>query len=116
MSVTAAGFNNSTEGITVQTSDTRINRVLTPYWVRSGSGSITFDMPSYVSRVRIQGTWMNRDLSNFVVYIDGRMVVNEILSTSPSLTYDGTHSVSIGTRTVNIYLSSAINWTFTQVQ
>jgi len=114
MSVTATGFNNSTEGITVLTSDTRINRTLTPYWVRSGSGNIVFDMPSYVSRVRIQGTWTQRDTSNFIVYISGRLVLNEILRTS--LTYDGTHLVPAGNRVVEITSSSAINWTFTQVQ
>ncbi|HWI16642.1 MAG TPA: carboxypeptidase regulatory-like domain-containing protein [Vicinamibacterales bacterium] len=114
MTVTASGFNNSTEGVTVQTIDTRIDRRLAPLWVRSGTGNTVFDMPSYVSRVRIQGTWAQRDTSNFIVYVSGRLVVNEILRTS--ITYDGTHIVPSGNRVVEITSSSAISWTFTQIQ
>jgi hypothetical protein len=83
-------------------------------WSRSGSGNTVFDLPASVSRLRIQGTWNQRDTSNFVVQISGRLVVNEILRTT--ITYDGIHLVPAGNRVVEITNSSAISWTLTQVQ
>lgn len=113
MLVTKAGYNQSSEGVTVNTSDTRIDRRLTPFFSRSGVGNNVFDLPSYVSRVRIQGTWNRTSTSNFIVRIAGRLTVNEVLR--DSITYDGTHLVTNG-GVVTIESSAQISWTFTQVQ
>lgn len=82
-------------------------------WTMSGTGNTVFDMPTSVSRVRIQGTWTQQDTSNFIVYVRGRLVVNEVLRTS--ITYDGTHLVT-GGGLVEIVSSNQIRWTFTQTQ
>ncbi|MEO8679969.1 MAG: hypothetical protein ABI665_13035 [Vicinamibacterales bacterium] len=83
-----------------------------PPWTRSGTGNTVFDMPRTFSRVRIQGVWGRRDNSNFIVFIGGRLTVNEILRTS--ITYDGIHLTSGGV--VEIVSSGAISWTFTEVR
>ena len=63
-------------------------------FVQSGVGDNVFDIPSYVGRVRIQGTYPGRG-ENFIVWIAGRLVVNEIIGNNytPS-TFDGTYVVS----------------------
>lgn len=81
---------------------------------RSGVGNTVFDLPAGITRLRIQGTWLRRDTSNFIVLIGGRLVVNEILRTS--ITYDGTHLVPAGNGVVQIESSGAISWTFTEVR
>jgi len=112
LSLTAPNYNTVTETFSV-TGDTRRDVRVTPFWTRSGFGNTVFDMPSHVSRVRIQGAWTRQGQSNFIVLRAGRLVVNEILR--ESLTYDGTHLVT-GGGTIEIQSSAQINWTFTQVQ
>lgn len=85
----------------------------TPLFTRSGSGNTVFDLPSTVSRLRIQGRWQQRDTSNFIVHLNGRSLVNEILRTS--LTYDGIH-VTTGGGVIEVVSSGAIDWTFTEVR
>jgi hypothetical protein len=90
-------------------------RVSAP-WTKTGSGNSVFDMPTYVSRVRITGTYTGYG-SNFIVRIAGRTVVNEILGqTSIGIgpQYDGTHLTNGGT--VEITNSSGVAWSFTQVR
>ena len=84
----------------------------TPLFTKSGFGNSVFDMPTTVTRVRIQGTWNRTQTSNFIVHIGGRSVVNEILR--DSITYDGTHLTTGGV--VEIVNSGAIAWTFTEVR
>lgn len=83
-------------------------------WSQSGSGNNVFDMPTYVTRVRIRGVWNGSGTSNFIVRIAGRGVVNEILRQMPNLTYEGTHVVTGGT--TEIIDSSTVAWTFTQLR
>jgi hypothetical protein len=83
-----------------------------PPFARSGSGNTVFDMPPNVTRLLIRGHWTGRDTSNFIVRVDGRLVVNEVLRTS--INYEGIHAVS-GT-TVEITNSSAIEWSFQEIQ
>jgi hypothetical protein len=83
-----------------------------PPFSRSGVGNTVFDMPPGVTRLLIRGRWTGRDTSNFIVSVGGRTVVNEILRTS--ITYEGIHVVS-GT-VVEIVSSSAIEWSFQEIQ
>lgn len=90
--------------------ETTLNLSL-PY-TRSGSGNTVFDMPTNIRRVRIFGRWNGTGTSNFIVRIGGSLTVNEILRTTG--TYEGIHSTTGGV--VEITNSSAITWSFTQVQ
>jgi len=82
-------------------------------WSKSGTGDNVFDMPTYVSRVRIIGTYTGYS-SNFIVYVGGDLLVNELLGTGwGTTTYDGTHLTTGGV--VEIKHSSGVSWSFTQV-
>jgi len=82
-------------------------------WSKSGQGASVFDMPTYVSRVKITGTYTGTG-ENFVVYIGGHLVVNEILGTSWGQTYfEGTYLTSGGT--VEVKYSNGLSWSFTEV-
>lgn len=105
----AANGLESRSGVRVA-GETTLNLSL-PY-TRSGSGNTVFDMPTNITRVRIFGRWNGTNNSNFIVRIRGSLVVNEILRTTG--TYEGVHSTTGGV--VDITNSSAITWTFTQVQ
>ncbi len=85
-------------------------------WTRSGVGDFVFDMPTYISRVRIQAS-TNTSCQNFAVQIAGRLVVNVIIGTcsvADSRTHDGTYSTSGGR--VDITISSGVSWSFTEVR
>lgn len=85
-----------------------------PAWSQAGTGNNVFDMPTFVSRVRITGRYTGFT-TNFIIKIGGRLTVNELLGTGwPSTTYDGTHAVTGGQ--VEITNSSGVAWTFTQVR
>ncbi|MCG2814490.1 MAG: Ig-like domain-containing protein, partial [Candidatus Aminicenantes bacterium] len=82
-------------------------------WSRSGVGDMVFDMPTYVSRVRVVGTYTGYS-SNFIVHVGGRLLVNELLGTGWGTTrYDGTLLTTGGV--VEIKYSSGVLWSFTQV-
>ncbi len=82
-------------------------------WSMSGTGDNVFDMPTYVSRVKITATYTHNS-SNFIVYIAGKLVVNELLGTYWDQTYfEGTYVTSGGT--VEIKYSSGVSWSFTEV-
>lgn len=114
LTASAANYVASSQGVTL-TSNQSVNFQLapTPLFTVSGTGNTVFDMPASVARVRIQGRWLNRDTSNFVVRIGGRLIVNEILRTV--LTYDAIHLTGGGGVT-EIVSSGAIAWTFTEVR
>lgn len=85
-------------------------------WSYSGTGDSVFDMPRSVSRVRITGQY-SAFCQNFVVKIDGRLIVNEILGTCSvaiGTTYDGTHLTGGGV--VEVTNASGVRWSFSQVQ
>lgn len=52
-----------------------------PPWDRTGNGDTVFDMPTYVSRVQVNGDRGAR-ISDFIVRIGGPTVVNELASRS----------------------------------
>ncbi len=94
----------------------RLDPVPPPIFTRSGVGNMVFDMPTYVSRVRIQASYPDR-CQNFVVLIAGRLIVNEILGTcsiASGRSYDGTHTTSGGV--VETQISTGVSWTFTEVR
>ena len=79
-------------------------------WKKSGKGDTVFDMPTYVERVRIIGTY-NGYSSNFIVWVGGDLLVNELLGTGWSQTrYDGTLLTTGGV--VEIQHSSGVSWSF----
>ena len=83
-------------------------------WTMSGSGNTVFNMPTFVSRVRIRGVWNGQQTSNFIVRINGSLVVNEILRDTPGRTFEGVYVTGGGV--VEIVSSTFISWTFTQVR
>lgn len=85
-------------------------------WSRSGTGANVLDMPTYIERVRIVGTYRGR-CENFVIWIGRDLVVNDILGTcsvADSANYDGTHQVTGGV--VRVEESTAIAWSITEVR
>jgi hypothetical protein len=82
-------------------------------WTKSGKGNTVFDMPTYVERVRIIGTYTGYS-SNFIVWVGGDLVVNELLGTGWGQTrYEGVHLVAGGV--VEIEYSSGVKWSFEEV-
>jgi hypothetical protein len=85
-----------------------------PLFSVSGTGDTVFDIPSSVARVRITGDYTKRG-SNFIVWIDHDLVVNEIIGTAwESTHFEGTYLTGGGT--VQIEKSSGVRWTFTEVR
>lgn len=85
-----------------------------PIFTRSGTGNTVFDMPTYVARVRIRGTYTQFS-SNFIIKIGGSLIVNELLGTAwGPTTYDGTHLTQGGV--VEITNSSGVAWSIEEVR
>jgi len=74
-----------------------------------------FDLPTRVTRIRIEGTFTGRS-SNFIVRIGANStVVNEILGTANQRTgFAGTFVIAGGS-TVQISRFSGVLWTFTEI-
>lgn len=86
-------------------------------WTQTGTGASVFDIPAYVTRIRIEGRYTGR-CENFIVRVAGRLVVNVILGTcsvADSRNYDGTHLIA-GGGVAEVTSASNINWTFTEVR
>lgn len=91
-----------------------LNLIPAQLWTRTGSGDTVFDMPTYIRRVRITGTY-TRNSSNFIVRVGGQLLVNELLGTGWNTTrYDGTLLTTGGV--VAITNSSGVAWTFAEVR
>lgn len=85
-------------------------------WTRSGSGDNVLDMPRCVDRVRIQGSF-GGSCQNFVVEVDGDLLVNEILGTCSVAigpNFEGTFATTGGQAEVRI--SAGVSWTFTEIR
>lgn len=77
-------------------------------WTRSGSGDTVFDMPTYIRRVRVVGTYSSYS-SNFIVKVGGSLLVNELLGTGWGTTrYEGVLLTTGGV--VAITNSSGVSW------
>lgn len=86
-------------------------------WRRAGRGNNAFSIPSDLVRLRITGFYGDFS-TNFVVYINGRLVVNELLGTGWSQTsYNGVHVIpeGDGSGLLQILFSSGVDWSITQV-
>ncbi len=82
-------------------------------WSKSGKGDNVFNMPTYVSRVRIIGTYTGY-AANFIVHINGSYWINELMGIAFSQThFTGTYRTSGGL--VEILSSSGVSWSFTEV-
>lgn len=80
----------------------------------TGTGDTVFEIPTKVTRIRIQGSFSGTS-SNFIVQIAGKGVVNEIIGTSRNpVNFDGTYLL-VGGGTVEITQSAGVNWTFTEI-
>ena len=89
-------------------------RVDPPIWAKTGTGDTVFDMPTYLSRVKITGDY-TKNSSNFIVYVAGRLIVNELLGTGWGAThFEGTYLMSGGI--VEVKLSSGVAWSFAEVR
>lgn len=87
-----------------------------PLFTKVGTGANVFDMPTYITRIRIQATYPG-SCENFIVHIAGRGVVNEILGTCSiglGRTFDGTFLTSGGV--TEVLFSNGLTWTFTEVR
>ncbi len=108
-------YEQDAHGVTLTANTTQDFRLrYLPPFSHSGTGDNVFDLPRAVSRVRIQGDY-RKNSANFIVYIDGDLVVNELLGTFWSTThFDGTYLTGGGT--VQIEKSSGVAWSFTEVR
>ena len=83
------------------------------------TGNNVFDLPAYVTRVHIVGTF-GGSCQNFILHIAGRGIVNEILGTCGVATtgarYDGTHQLVSPGGLVEVLNSSGINWVVEEVR
>ena len=94
-------------------------------WRRSGTGATIIDLPTRITRIRIEGQYNGRG-ENFVVWCGaaedrGGLLVNEIIGTRYSTTYSGVHSArrSYGgrgqpCRELQVEHSSGVRWTITE--
>jgi HYDIN/CFA65/VesB-like, Ig-like domain len=104
---------NATSGSNTKAINARGTR---PPFSRSGVGNTVFDMPTSVRRVHITGRYDQR-CENFIIYIGGRLIVNEILGTcsvGSGPTYSGEHLVSGGV--VEITGSNGVSWTIQELR
>ena len=120
--LTAKNSGASTVGATCQGmyATSLVNVSLAPAWSHSGTGAAVFDMPRYITRVRIVGTYRGR-CENFILDINSRNVVNEILGTcsvADSVNHDGTYLVPAGNGSgiVTVESSTGITWTITELR
>lgn len=80
----------------------------------SGTGDAVFDIPTSVTRIRIQGAAIGPD-ANFVVAIGGANKINTTLGpTQVPTAFDGEFQLSAG-GTVEITQSSGVSWRFSEI-
>lgn len=113
--VVAPAHVGASRGITVSPSSPNVtsNFTLLPtqLWTRSGGGNAVFEMPRYITRVRIFGRWSGGGTSNFIVRVGGSLEVNAILRDRNP--YEGTHLVAGGTVEI-VSSENIVEWRFTE--
>jgi hypothetical protein len=115
--VTHPNYVSASRGFTVspQTPSVTGNFSLLPaqLWSRRGAANDVFEIPGYVTRVRVYGFWDGRGTSNFIVRLNGSSIVNAILRERNP--YEGVHLVGSGSKTIQIISSENItDWRFTE--
>jgi hypothetical protein len=120
ISLTGAGYISTTQSVTLGNADKVQNLFMDPVplpiFTRSGTGANVLNIPTTVTRIRIQATYPG-SCENFIVHINGRGVVNEILGTcsvASGRTFDGTFVTTGGL--AEVLFSTNISWTFTEVR
>jgi hypothetical protein len=117
VSVVKTGYEERRGGLFIDGTNTFdvVLRTAVP-WNTRGGANATFDMPAYVTRVRVRATWRGTGPSNFSVSVSGVTIVSVVLGDLPNGTYEGEHAVS-GTR-VHVESNSnvAISWWLTEVR
>jgi hypothetical protein len=84
-------------------------------FIRTGAGDSVFDLPARVKRVHIQAS-TNADRATFMVRINGQLAASQVIGNlQVSNSYDATLSLA-GGGTVEIFNSSGVTWTFTEIQ
>jgi hypothetical protein len=82
---------------------------------RSGTGDQVFDLPSYVTRIRVTANTPS-SCQNFAMKAGSSLIINVILGTcsvADEKTHDGTYIVTAGA-TIQTQISSGVNWTVTE--
>jgi hypothetical protein len=114
--LTAKNSGSSTVTVDCQGKQGRslITVTMLPVWTRSGTSDVVFDMPTHVRRVRITADYSGY-AENFMVDVNGRGLVNELMGRGFSQThFEGTYLTSGGV--VAITSSSGVKWSFTEVR
>ncbi len=84
-----------------------------PLFALAGKGDNVFTLPASVAKVHVTGHFVDQGSnSNFIVNLNGRLFINEILRTAD---YDGVLLTTGGGQIV-ITNSGSIQWTFTEVR
>ncbi len=85
-----------------------------PLFSRGGVGNTVFDIPTYITRLRITADFGGFS-SNFIAHVNGRTIANELMGTGWSQThYDAVVLTSGGV--LDIVSSSGVSWLFTEVR
>ena len=83
-------------------------------WTTTGTGNNVFEVPTWISRVRVIGTFTG-SCSNFVIWIRTSLIVNEIIgrcSIGIGTRYEGVHVTTGGTARVEN--STGVAWSITE--
>ncbi len=102
-------------GAAINVSGTGVNP--NPIFVQSGVGDNVFNLPSYVTRLRVDATY-GGSCQNFIVHIGTSGLINVIIGTcsvaDSKSPFSGTYVVTGGQ--VSITNSTGVAWTFTEVR
>src|SRR5262245_30673497 len=102
VSAQAPGYVEGSKGGVLTSTTSTANFALLPvaFWSRSGQGNTVFDMPTYLTKVQVTGRLRPgaEFSSNFVIRVNGRLLVNEILGSIWGLvpTYSGIYATNGG--------------------
>jgi hypothetical protein len=119
VAASANEFSRAVAGVTISRGTTLDFVLEPPPWGARGTGSDVFDMPPWVTRVRITG---ERDgtgaCENFIVRVANRSVVNAILGTCATgiRQYQGVHLFTGGGTVEAVAPSTAVSWSFEWVR
>jgi hypothetical protein len=115
VSATASGYIARTFGVFINGTNTLSFSLQTiDPWSQNGSGDNVFNIPTYVSKVKITANFSGFS-SNFIVKIANSLIVNELIGTGWGTThFEGTYLTSGGV--VQITNSNGVSWSFTEVR
>ena len=112
---------NNVHGVSGPSSELPVVIAAPPSWSMSGTSSKDFDMPRTVKRVRIIANFVMYS-ANFIVVIDGKIVVNQTLGTAPvypTTHYDAFHDTTGGPVKVlaqsGVIVPGGLPWSITEV-